>query len=102
LRFVFIHPGIQFKSVKGNALFPNRDLGQIGPYFAVEPIAVHAQVGRYIPEAYQAREQSKVYNSVRSHIHVPLVIMWLLNLWKLIDCLSESTLKNLQGILRVL
>ncbi len=99
---VFIHPGIQFKSVKGDALFPYGDLGQIGPYFAVEPIAVHTQVCWYIPKAYQAREQDKVYDSACGHAQAPFVVIWLLNFWKLIDCLPESSLKNMQGVLRIL
>ena len=50
-----IHPGIQFKSVKGDALFPDRNLRQSGPDLAVEAIPVHAQAARRVPEADQAR-----------------------------------------------
>jgi hypothetical protein len=50
-----IHPGIQFKSVKGDALFPDRNLRQPGSNLAVEAIPVHAQVAGRVPEADQAR-----------------------------------------------
>jgi len=50
-----IHPGIQFKSVKGDALFPDRNLRQPGPDLAVKAIPVHAQVAGCVPEADQAR-----------------------------------------------
>jgi hypothetical protein len=49
-----IHPGIQFKSVKGNALLPDRDFHQTGPDLAVEAVPVHAQVERRIPQADQS------------------------------------------------
>ena len=44
-----VHPVIQFKPVEGNALFPDRDLNQIRPDFAVEAVPVHADVKRGIP-----------------------------------------------------
>ena len=50
-----IHPGIQFKSVKGDALFSDRYLGQPGPDLSVKAIPVHAQVAGRVPEADQAR-----------------------------------------------
>jgi hypothetical protein len=52
---ILIHPGIQFKSVKGDALFPDRYLGQPGPDLSVKAIPVHAQVAGRITEADQAR-----------------------------------------------
>jgi hypothetical protein len=41
---IFVHPGIQFKSVEGNALFPDGYFNQIRPDFAVEAVPVHANV----------------------------------------------------------
>ena len=45
-----IHPGVQFKAVERNALSTNRDFGELGADFRIEPVAVHAQVTRGIAE----------------------------------------------------
>ena len=42
-------PGVQFKSVEGNALFPDGYLNQIRSDFAVEAVSVHANVKWGIP-----------------------------------------------------
>jgi hypothetical protein len=53
---MLIHPGIQFKPVKGNSLGSNRDLDEQGPYFVIEAVTVHAQIGGGIPQPKEARE----------------------------------------------
>jgi hypothetical protein len=50
-----IHPGIQFKSVEGDALLADTDFSQIRPYLGVEAVAVHAEVARRIAKANQSR-----------------------------------------------
>ena len=44
-----VHPGVQFKSVEGDALFPDGYLNQIRSDFAVEAVAIHAQIQGGIP-----------------------------------------------------
>lgn len=55
---ILLHPGVHFKSVKGNALFANRNLCQLVSDFPVKAVAVHPQVSGGIPEAYQSRQDS--------------------------------------------
>jgi hypothetical protein len=50
-----IYPGIQFKSVEGDALFANADFDEIRPYLGIEAVTIHAEVARRIPEANQSR-----------------------------------------------
>ena len=54
---MLLHPGVELKAVEGNALGANRDLGDIGAYFGVEAVSVHAQVARGVAEAQQTREE---------------------------------------------
>ena len=49
-----IHPGVQFKSVEGDALFTDADFGQIRPYYGVEAIAIHAEVARGVAQPDEA------------------------------------------------
>jgi hypothetical protein len=49
-----IGPGIQFKSIEGHSLPPNRHLGDIGPHFHVEAVPVHTQVARRVAQPQQA------------------------------------------------
>ncbi|HUV20256.1 MAG TPA: hypothetical protein VMZ32_00575 [Gammaproteobacteria bacterium] len=53
-----LHPGVQFKSVEGDALFADADFNEIRPYLGVEAVAVHAQVARRIAEADQPGRDS--------------------------------------------
>ncbi|MCP4876754.1 MAG: hypothetical protein GY896_14945 [Gammaproteobacteria bacterium] len=55
-----LHPGVQFKSVEGDSLFPHADFNEIRAYLGVEPVAVHTQVARRIPEADQSRRDTAV------------------------------------------
>ncbi len=50
-------PGVQFKSVEGDALAADGDLGEAGADFRVEAVAVHAQVEGGVPEANEPGEQ---------------------------------------------
>jgi hypothetical protein len=53
-----LHPGIQFKSVEGDALFADTDFNEIWPYLGVKSVAVHAQVARRIAETNQPGRDS--------------------------------------------
>ena len=49
-----IYPGVEFKSVEGDALFADADFNEIRPHLGVEAVAVHAQVAGRIAEADQS------------------------------------------------
>ena len=53
-----IGPGVEVKSVEGDALVTDRDLGEIGPDLRVEAVAVHAEILRSVAHADQAREDN--------------------------------------------
>jgi hypothetical protein len=46
-----IHPGVQFKSVKGDTLFADGDFREMGPDLVIEAITVHAHIEGGIPES---------------------------------------------------
>ena len=39
-----IGPGVEVKSVEGDALITNGDLSEVGPHVGVEAVAVHAEI----------------------------------------------------------
>jgi len=43
--FILLHPGVHFKSIKGDALPTNRNLSQSGANLPTKAVAVHAQIG---------------------------------------------------------
>jgi len=49
--FILLHPGVQFKSVESDALFANRNLGDIWSHLYVEPVAIHSKIEGGIPQA---------------------------------------------------
>jgi hypothetical protein len=51
-----LHPGVQFKSVEGDALPADRDSGEVFANLRVEPIAVHAEVERRVTQANESRQ----------------------------------------------
>jgi hypothetical protein len=53
-----IHPGIQFKAIEGNALFPDANFNEIRPYLGVKAVAVHTQVTGCVAEANQPGRDS--------------------------------------------
>lgn len=55
---VSIGPGVQFKTVKSDALLPHAPFVQLRADFAVEAVLVHAEVGGRIPQANDARGYS--------------------------------------------
>ncbi len=55
-----ICPGVEFKSVEGDALPPDANFHLRWPYLGVEAVAIHTQVARYIPEADQSRRDTAV------------------------------------------
>jgi hypothetical protein len=46
-----VGPCIEVKAVEGDALSSYRDNGYVRTDFAVEPVLVHAEVGRDVPKA---------------------------------------------------
>jgi hypothetical protein len=54
-RLMVVRVGIELQPVECDALRADRDLGQVRADLGVEPIAVHAEVGRSVPEADEAR-----------------------------------------------
>jgi len=48
---IILHPVVQFKSIEGNPLVADANLGQIRPDLGVESVAVHAEVEGSIPQA---------------------------------------------------
>jgi hypothetical protein len=52
---IIFYPGVQFKSVEGDALPTDRNVGEAGPDLGVEAVAVHAEIARCVPKAHQAR-----------------------------------------------
>jgi hypothetical protein len=49
-----VHPGVHFKTIEGDTLPANSELGQGGAHLLVKAVAIHAQVGRGIAEADQS------------------------------------------------
>ena len=52
-----VGPGIQIKAVEGDTLAADRNFSDIGADLGVEPVAVHAEVARCIPQSQQPRLQ---------------------------------------------
>jgi hypothetical protein len=50
---MFVGPGVEVNTVKGNALRPNADHCDARADFAVEAVFVHAQVLRGVSEPYE-------------------------------------------------
>ena len=67
LRDVVVHPGIEFKAIERDALFTDGDFGKAGPYLGVEPITIHAEVGRRVPQPQHARKQDDVAGGAGLH-----------------------------------
>lgn len=53
-----VDPGIQIKSVEGDALLADTDFNQIGADLRVEAVAVHPDVEGRIPQPDQARHEA--------------------------------------------
>ena len=49
-----IYPGVQFKSVEGDALFPDANFSQVRPYFGIESVAIHAEIPGRIADSEQS------------------------------------------------
>jgi hypothetical protein len=50
-------PGIQFKSVESYSLCSDADLGDIGPYFGVKAVSIHAQEEGSVAKADESRRK---------------------------------------------
>lgn len=56
-RLMVVRVSIKLQPVECDALRADRDLGQVGADLGVEAVAVHAEVGRSVPEAEEARRR---------------------------------------------
>jgi hypothetical protein len=54
-RHIVVHPGVEFKSVEGNALSADGNGGEKGPDLSIEAVTVHAEIAGRIAESHQAR-----------------------------------------------
>jgi hypothetical protein len=50
-RLIIFDPVVQFKSIEGNSLVANANLGYMKPNLSVEAVLVHAEVEGRIPQA---------------------------------------------------
>jgi hypothetical protein len=57
---IVIHPGVEFKSIKGKALLADGDLGQMRPHLRVKAVAIHAEIERGIPKSNEAWHRLKI------------------------------------------
>ena len=69
--FILLHPGVQFKSVEGDALFADRDLCEVGPDFSIEAISVHAEIEWRISKPDQSWSNGRERFLGRGHLHFP-------------------------------
>jgi hypothetical protein len=67
-RLILIRPGVHFKSVEGDALPADGNVGEVGLDFGVEAVAVHAEVSRCIAKAQQPRQE----NRCAYRVHFPM------------------------------
>jgi hypothetical protein len=51
-----VGPGVEVKTIEGDAAIADRDLGEERADFGVEPVAVHAEVRRRVAVADEAGE----------------------------------------------
>jgi hypothetical protein len=56
--FLLLHPGVEVKPVKGDALSADADLNEIRAHLAIEAIAVHAEIEGGIPKADQTGQET--------------------------------------------
>lgn len=68
LRDVVFNPFIEFETVEGDTLFPDGDFSEVGSYFNIEAITIHAEVGRCVPQPQQSRQQNDVGGGYRLHV----------------------------------
>jgi hypothetical protein len=66
-----VHPGIQFKPVEGNALFPDGDFRYPGTDLAIEAVTVHSEISGGIAQSKQAREEGSSNLCSLRHSTVP-------------------------------
>jgi len=51
---MIIRPGVEFKTVEGDALYTDWDFCEEGPHFLVEAVDVHSEVLRRVSQSIQA------------------------------------------------
>jgi hypothetical protein len=56
---IVLGPCIEVKTVEGDALDPDADLGDEWADLGIEPVAVHAEVVRRIAQANEPRQQER-------------------------------------------
>ena len=50
-----VHPSVEVKAIEADALGADRDFNNVLAHFGIEPVAVHAKVGRRIAKANDTR-----------------------------------------------
>jgi hypothetical protein len=53
---ILICPGIEVKTIKSNALLSDRNFSEVGAYFDIKSVAVHAKIKGCVPESNESRE----------------------------------------------
>jgi hypothetical protein len=53
--YIVVYPGVQFKSVEGDGLFAEGNLGDVGPDLGIELVPVHTEISRGVTQTDQAR-----------------------------------------------
>jgi hypothetical protein len=56
---ILIEPGVEFKPIEADALPADGDFGHVRPHLGIESVAVHAEVGRRVAKAQDARQREE-------------------------------------------
>jgi len=59
-----VGPGVEVKAIERDAAIADRDFGEVGTDFGVEPVAVHAQVRRRVAMPDQAGKDRHGFTSL--------------------------------------
>ena len=56
---ILIEPGVEFKAIEADALRADGDFGEKRTHLGIEAVAVHAEVGRRVANAQDARKREE-------------------------------------------
>lgn len=62
---ILLRPGVQFKSVKGNALLADGDLSQVPPHLTVESVLIHSQIAGRIAQTNKSRDDRSHFSATQ-------------------------------------
>jgi len=60
---IVLNPAVKFKTIEGDALLTDGDLGDRRAYLGVEPVAIHAEVTRGIPVSEETGQYCDIIDS---------------------------------------